>query len=711
MKITLQEDAKLLADFEVVAVGLGTMRKSDLTGAIESVSAENMKKGVVTSSEQLLQGKIAGLSIVQGSGDPTKGAQIRLRGGSSLSGENSPLVVVDGIAGVDMNTIPSADILSVDVLKDASASAIYGSRGANGVIIITTKRKDKESRSANYSGYFGVAKTTDKLELLNANQWNENRKVDFQLGDNTDWQEEVMQTAISQSHSITFSNVSKNGGFKGSVAYLNSEGVVKTSELERLGGSMSGFTNLLNDYVNVELGLSKTQDNYRDINGADADDKQRRFFMTVYQANPTWPVYNTDGSLFLHNHPDVDAANMYNPLNYLKNHYDDRTRDRYMGYLKTDIWLLKNKQKGKENEGLKATINLSHNTVDTQERRYRTIVAQDDLEARPGLRGRADRTYGNYKQEQFESYLTYDKSFNTIHRLNLMSGYSFVKETSEGFGVGVRNFDYDDFLYNSLAAAKNIYIINNNEAGTETFIPSGAEYAYSYKNQTKLASFFGRVNYSLNSKYMLTATIRADGSSKFGPKHKWGYFPSASLAWRVSQEQFMMGTEDWLDDLKLRAGYGVTGNQGGISSYSSIATYEPAATKQLETGTTDDQSVPSLVYVPTRNENEDLKWESTGQLNVGLDFSLWKNKLTGTIEGYSKKTTDLLYFYKVGTIMPVEYTLMNIGELRNTGVELSLNGTIMKTQDFSWTTNLNLAHNKNEIFRLCESEIRRWSYA
>jgi iron complex outermembrane receptor protein len=700
MSIVLKEQSIELDAIDVQGKRLGIA--AGTPGAIVALDADKLRQGVVTSSEQMLQGKVAGLSVVQGSGDPTKGAQLRLRGGSSLSGENSPLVVVDGVAGVDMNTIPSADIVSIDVLKDAASTAIYGSRAANGVIVVTTKRRDKESRSANYSGYFGFAKTANKLEVLDVDQWKENRAPNYDFGGNTDWQDEVMQTAFSQSHALSFSNISQKGGFKGTISYLDSEGVVKTSELQRLGATVSGFTNLLNDHVTIELGLSKSRDTYKDINGADdGGDNQRRFFTTVYQANPTWPIWEVE--------PDKDGKNgilfrdtneplIYNPLNYLLNHTADKTRDRFLGYLKTDIWFFRSKERNKGNEGLKGTINLSYNSTNTQERRYRSILAQDGLQDRPGMRGRADRTLGDYAQQQIEMYLDYTKTFKEIHKLNLMAGYAYVKEKSEGFGTGVRNFDYDDFLYNALGAGKNIYMPEDYDESFETFIPTGAEYSYSYKDQSQIASFFGRVNYTLKGVYIFAATMRADGSSKFGPKHKWGYFPSASFAWRISQERFMESARSkWLDDLKLRVGYGVTGNQGGIASYTSIATYIPAAQKQLEYNTTSDGTVPALVYSPARNANENLKWESTAQFNAGIDFSVLLNRLTGTLEVYNKKTTDLLYFYKVGAIMPVEYTLMNVGELQNAGVELALTGTIIETENFAWTANLNLAHNQNKF--------------
>ncbi|MDR0871885.1 MAG: TonB-dependent receptor [Prevotellaceae bacterium] len=698
LDFTLQDDAKAieLAAADVVGIGYGTMRKGDLTGAIASVNAKDMKQGVVTSSEQLLQGKVAGLNVVQGSGDPTRGAVVRLRGGTSLSGDNSPLVVVDGVAGIDMNTIPAADIVSMDVLKDASASAIYGSRAANGVIIVTTKRKDVESRSANYTGYFGVAKAANKLDLLDAGAWKNNRDDIYDYGTNTDWQEKALQTALTHSHALTFSNISKSGGFKGTISYLNSEGIVQTSELERLGATLSGFTNLWNDRLTLELGLSKNKDDYSEID-------YKSFFETMYRANPTWPVRNADGSFFK---DPTSTTDLYNPLEILQDRYSANTRDRFMGYLKADVYILRNKEKGKENEGLKGTVNLSYNSTDTQSRFYLPIVAQRQS-ASDGMKGSATRSQGIYTQKQIEAYLNYDKTFESIHKLNVMAGYSYGLEGGEGFGVGVYHFDYDEFLYNALDAAKNLVKVGENE-----YQMSGAQYSYSYKDESKLASFFGRANYSFMSRYMLTATLRADGSSKFGKNHKWGYFPSASLAWRISDEAFMANTREWLDNLKLRLGYGITGNQGGISSYSSVATYKPAdgnGENRLEgcsecEENENNSGIPIRAFEKTRNANEDLKWESTAQFNAGLDFEILKKRLSGTIEVYHKKTNDLLYFYYIGATSPVHYTLMNVGNLENTGIEFSLNGTILTTKDFSWTANLNLAHNKNKVTKLSDAK-------
>ncbi|MBE6312969.1 MAG: TonB-dependent receptor [Bacteroidales bacterium] len=674
MKVTLQEDVTELATVEVVGVGYGTMRKSDLTGAIESVSAGDMKQGVVTSSEQLLQGKIAGLSVVQGSGDPAAGAVMRLRGGSSLSGNNAPLVVVDGVADVDMNTVQSSDIVSIDVLKDASASAIYGSRGANGVIIITTNRANKNNVSAQYNGYVGVATPTSqgKLDLLDAKQWREQKPMEEDLGADTDWQDEIMHNAVSQSHALTFNASNDKSGVKGSVSYLNSQGIVRTSELKRLGASLTGWTTLVDDRLRFEVGLNKNKDDYTDFMGDGAAIKYKTVFQSAYTANPTQPVYDENGNFS--EFPGRSSGEQTNPLSLLEDNDSHVTKERFMGYFKTDLDIIKNE--------LKATLNLSYKSTSNHDRFYTPSYSQATQSMNNGL---AIRNYGNNDEKQLEFYLNYDKTFNSTHKLNVMAGYSYSKAGYEGFGLGASQFVLDDFGYNCIdASAKTNYI-------------------WSSKTDNTLVSFFGRVNYSYAGKYMLTATVRGDGSSKFGANNKWGCFPSGSLAWRITDEQFMQNSSNWLDNLKLRAGYGITGNQGGISPYTSLVTYKPKGNGVVEVN---DEGREVAQLELTRAYNPDLRWETTGQFNVGLDFSLF-NKLSGTIEYYDKRTWDLLYYYKIETTCSlIPYQLLNVGNMKNNGIEVTLNYNIFNKENFSWDVNFNIAHNHNEVTKLTSDRFK-----
>lgn len=662
MKIVLSEDAIALQEAVVVSIGYGTMRKSDLTGAIASVNQEDMKQGIVTSAEQLLQGKVAGLSVVQGSGDPAVGASVRLRGGTSLSAGNAPLVVIDGIPGVDMNTVQPSEILSIDVLKDASASAIYGSRGANGVIIVTTTRAASgvEKRSIEYNGFVAIGTVAKNMDLLSANQWrgyvrdnNVTNAIDY--GANTDWQKELQRTAITQSHNLFFSSTNPNSGYSASVSYLDSEGVIDHSNLERLAGSIAAHQYGLDKHLKLEMGLTTSFDKWNPID--------TRIFERAANLNPTVPVRDQNG-----NYTSIGGTNTENPVELNNNRFADDSRHRLLGYGKIEVNLI---------EGLKVTSNVSYEYNSSQRRFYLPTYAAMEGQAE---KGRGERTLADYKTLQLETFVNYDTQFNTNHKLNVLGGYSYLNNMYEGFGSTRRGFDTDEFLYNNLAA--------------------GADYragdVYSYKGESSLVSFFGRVNYNYLGKYMATATLRQDGSSRFGKNHKWGLFPSASLAWRVSDEAFMEGASNWLDNLKLRLGYGVTGNQEGIGEYKSLSLLGANGASYYDptTGTWKKS------YAPIQNVNPDLKWESTTQYNIGVDFGLFR-RINATVELYYKKTNDLLWTYPVPQPPNLVGTMLaNVGTLSNKGIELSLNGNIMKGKDFSWDANFNISYNKQNIDKL-----------
>jgi TonB-linked SusC/RagA family outer membrane protein len=611
--IILEEDLVALEEAVVVAIGYGTMRKSDLTGAIASVSADDFKKGVVSSSEQLLQGKIAGLTVIQGSGD----------------------------------------------LKDASAAAIYGSRGANGVIIVTTNRSGK-GKSAEYSAYVAIGTVANHLDLLSANQWRqyvrENEVVAaVDYGADTDWQKEIEQTSISHSHTLSFSNGDENGGFRISLNYLNNEGVIRNSHLDRLGGSITANQYVLNNRLKIEGGIHSNFDKWSPID--------TRIFERTYNVSPVIPVRDENGEFTA-----IAGTRYENPVEINTNRYADNSRHRFLGYGKAELDIFK---------GLKGVANVSYEYNSAQSQLYKPTYAVMEGQADKGY---GQKTLGDYTTMQLETYLTYSLNFMTDHKFSLMGGYSYLDNTYNGFGAERRGFDTDLFLYNNLA--------------------SGQDYrtgdVYSYKGNAKLISFFARANYNFKGRYMLTATIRRDGSSRFGANNKWGMFPSASAAWRISNESFMEALTPWLNNLKLRVGYGVTGNQDGIGEYKSLSILGAGGASYYDAVSgTWKQS-----YGPTQNPNPDLKWESTSQVNIGLDFSVF-SRINGTLELYQKETSDLLYTYAVpqppylvGTI------LANVGDLSNKGVELTLNANLLKTKDFTWDMNLALSHNKQKIEKL-----------
>ena len=551
LNIVMEQDAKTLDEVTVVGVGYGKMRKSDLTGAIASVNSKDMKQGVITSTEQLLQGKVAGLSIVQSSGAVESGASIRLRGGTSLSASNGPLVVVDGIPGVDINSVQPSEIVSMDILKDASAAAIYGSRGANGVIIITTNRQgsDTEVNTIQYNGYVAIASAAKTLDLLSANQWRSYVRSTGNMnaldyGADTDWQKELMRTAISHSHNINFSSSKKSHGYRASFTYNNNEGVIKRNNMNRVAGSLSAYQTGMNGRLRLDEGINANFDSWHPIDN--------RIFERMTNLQPTFPVFNQNGS-----YAQLNGTNTENPVELNNNRIEDRKRHRFLGYLKAELSIV---------EGLTATMNTSYESNSVKSGLYKPTYARMEGQSEHGW---GQRLYDDYTNKQLELYLTYDKKFADIHHLNLMGGYSYLDNTYEGFGSTRSGFDSDAFGYNNLAA--------------------GTDYrqgdVYSYKGESKLISFFGRINYSLMDRYMVTATLRRDGSSRFGNNHKWGVFPSVSLAWRISEEPFMASTHEWLDNLKLRAGFGVTGNQNGIGEYKSLAILSPSGAAYFD-GTT-----------------------------------------------------------------------------------------------------------------------------
>ena len=666
LKVVMEEDAKTLDEVTIVGVGYGKMRKSDLTGAIASVNSKDMKQGVITSTEQLLQGKVAGLSIVQSSGAVESGASIRLRGGTSLSASNGPLVVVDGIPGVDINSVQPSEIVSMDILKDASAAAIYGSRGANGVIIITTNRQgsDTEVNTIQYNGYVALASAAKTLDLLSANQWRSYVRstgnmsaLDF--GASTDWQKELMRTAVSHGHNINFSSSKKNHGYRASFTYNNNEGVIKNNTMNRLAGSLSAYQTGMNGRLRLDEGINTNFDSWHPVDN--------RIFERMTNLQPTFPVYNQDGS-----YAQFNGTNTENPVELNNNRTEDRKRHRFLGYLKAELSLL---------EGLVATVNTSYEFNSVKSGLYKPTYARMEGQSEHGW---GQRIYDDYTNKQLELYLTYDKKFADIHHLNLMGGYSYLDNTYEGFSSTRSGFDSDAFGYNNLGAGTDH---RQGDVG-------------SYKGESKLISFFGRVNYSLMDRYMLTATLRNDGSSRFGQHHKWGVFPSLSLAWRISEEPFMASTREWLDNLKLRAGFGVTGNQNGIGEYKSLSILSAAGSAYYDgtTGTWKNS------YTQIQNPNPDLKWESTAQWNLGVDFSLY-NRLNGTLELYYKKTSDLLWTYPVPQPPYLVGTMLaNVGDLVNKGFELTLGYKAVRTKDWTLDANLSLAYNHQEITKLSNDQ-------
>lgn len=657
MNIIMEADEISLSGVSVVGVGYGTMRKTDLTGAITSVAAENFRKGVVTSNEQLLQGRVAGLTVIQGGGNPVNGSSMRLRGGTSLSASNGPLVVIDGIPGADINSVQSGDILSIDVLKDASATAIYGSRGANGVIIITTNR-EKTGKSMEYNTSFAIGKVANNLDLLSANQWREyvrtnniTSAVDY--GGNTDWQKELERNSYTQTHSLAFSSGTKNSGFKASFNYINSEGIIKKSYLNRMGVGLSGYQYGLADRLKLEFSLNASTDKWSNIDYS--------IFQRAYNLNPTIPVTQNG------KYTQIGGTNNNNPVEILENRNDENSRKRILGYGKAELKLV---------EGLKAIANVSYEFNSSNGSYYLPSYSFNGVTDK----GYGRRNVADYYTVQLESYLNYDTKIADFAKLNVVGGYSYLDNLYSGFGSERRGFDTDVFEFDNLGAGQDY------RAGD----------VYSYKGEAKLISFFGRINLNAKEKYLLTATLRQDGSSRFGTNNKWGLFPSVSAGWRISEEAFMEGAKGWLSYLKIRAGYGVTGNQDGIGEYKSLFLLGAGGASYFDAVSgTWKQS-----YGAVQNPNPDLRWESTAQMNLGVDFILFEI-LNGTVELYQKETSNLLYTYNVPQPPYLYGTMLaNVGNLTNKGVEVTLNSTFIRRKDFNAAASLTFASNRQTVDKL-----------
>ena len=663
MKVTLEEDNKVLN--EVVVVGYGTMRRKDVTSSITTVKAEDLNRGVFTDPGQMLQGKVPGL-VISSTADPNGGATITLRGASTLrSGAMSPYYVIDGIPGVDPSTVAPDDIESIDVLRDATATAIYGSKAANGVIIITTKKGAEEKINVSYNGYVAIDNILKKYDVASAADLRDyatkNGVALKDGGANTNWQDEVLRTAISHNHNVSISGGNGRTSYMVSGNLMKRQGVIKETGMDRFNVRSLISTKLLKDRLSISMGLNSM---YGKHFGVPTGDKGASVLDAMNYFSPTNPIKNADGSW-----STGAGSKNYNPLALM---YEDTSetiwkRNQFVG--KATLEILK---------GLLWNVNYSWSNYQSTYSGYNTRNSQ--IEGIGNKNGQASRnTYFGHEQT-FETYLNYGFTAGK-HKIDLMAGYSWEqKKNNDGFGLTVEGYYNDDLTWYNMSYAQTIL-------GVQNSVSSG------YVENVKNISFYGRVNYSFDGRYMLQATIRRDGSSVFGKNNRWGTFPSISGAWNITEEAFMKN-QNLFSNLKLRAGYGVSGNAMGFDVYSSYVTYGA-------TGTFVYDGKTYRTYGATKNANPDLKWETTSMLNVGLDFGFLKNRINGTIEVYHKKTKDLIWGYPVPTTQYV-YGWMdaNVGEMTNKGIEFTINIDAIRTKDFNWMTTLNLSHNKNTVDKM-----------
>ncbi|WP_266363753.1 SusC/RagA family TonB-linked outer membrane protein [Tellurirhabdus rosea] len=670
LNVVLEDDAKSLQ--EVVVIGYGSQRRQDLTGSIATVSAKDFQQGQITNPEQLVAGKIAGVQITPGSGAPGSGSQIRIRGGSSLNANNDPLIVIDGVpldntgvsgASNPLSFINPNDIETFTVLKDASATAIYGSRASNGVILITTKKGALGNKiSVNASSIFTVSQKIKNLDVLSAQQFTDVVKAQPNaatlsplLGTvNTNWQDAIFQTALSTDNNVSVSGALGILPYRISYGYLNQNGILKTSNLERNSASLNLTPRFLNNHLKVDLSLKGTILKNRFA--------EEGAIGSAVAFNPTLPIYSGNDAYggyyeILDNAGKPNNLAPRNPLALLELNDNRSTARRSIGNIQLDY-------KFHFLPELRANLNAGFDVSSSEGFRFRPAFAASVFNQK------GERT--QYSQEKtnktLEFYLNYVKDLSAIRsRLDVTAGYS-----------------YQDFLRSQPA-----YPVLNAEGAQVT--PAGVP----FKTQNTLVSFFGRANYTFNNKYLLTLTLRQDGSSRFNPDNRWGTFPSAAFAWKIKEENFLKGVSV-LSDLKLRLGYGITGQQDVGQDFPYLARYTPGEqTAQYLFG---NRYV--LTYRP-EGYDANIKWEETTTYNAGIDYGILGGRISGTLDYYYKETRDLL------SVIPVaagsnftNQILTNVGNIRNSGIEFGINTTPVQREDFSLDVNFNLTYNKNEITNL-----------
>ena len=680
---------------EVVVVGYGEQKRLELTSAIASVNSEVLRQQN-TSVESALQGAVAGLNVITTSGQPGALSNIRIRGGNSITGGNEPLYVIDGqivyndaastqtdASGSDAQLDPlaflnPADIESIEVLKDVSATAIYGTRGANGVIIITTKKGSHGRNTINYTGTFSWSSAAKKLDFLNAQQftalYNELNPANPLPAPtaNYDWQDAALRTAFTNEHQISFTGGDEISRYAISGGYKGQQGIIIGTDLKRYTGRINYERRILNNLL-VGLNASGAYNSLAGLRNVDHGNNGQtakwaaNSWMSALITPPTQSVYNSDGSYNYSKTPisqDVFVRDgevvVGNPISDLNNIQTNTTNSRVIANAFAE-WEVLGHLKLKANVG----VDLSN----TKENNYSPSYTTTGLEYNGVASVGGNKT--NVWQAEFTA--TYDNTFKR-HHVNVLGGYTAQRTDREGFATTVRNFANDVTGYNNLSA------------GSDLYRSTSAAYI------STLQSVLGRVNYSFDSRYNASLTLRADGSSRFARNHKWGWFPSLGLSWNIDRERWLHLGKD-VDFVQLRASVGVVGNQE-IGDYQFGANVSPNTTPFIYNGE------ETVAYNITNMANPNLKWEKTASYNIGISAGFLHNRLTVTFDTYYKKTSDLLLQVPVEGVTGYATALRNVGSVTNKGVELEISGVLLDSKDWSWNVNGNIAHNKNEITSL-----------
>lgn len=652
---------------DVVVVGYGTARRKDVTGAVSSISAKDFNQGIVTTPMDQVQGKVAGLVITKPDGDPNSNPVIRLRGQTSLLGTQTPLLVVDGIILDNyevLSSIPSADIVSFDFLKDASASSIYGSRGANGVIIITTKRGKSGSFTVDYNGYGTVSKDAKYYKLLNRNEYLAEAQKLFgdsvaqavDQGGNTDWQRAITRTGYAQSHNLGLSGGTGGFTYHGSVNYTDQQGIVINTGRQQLGLRLSMEQKALDNKLDIQLNILNSETKHENINA--------NIFYWAYNISPTVPLMKNGVDNPIYNY------NYVNPVWVQNNELWQNTDNLRQESIVANYDLFKGVKIG-------ATGNIS---------RYSNLY-DFYLPQIPGSNGgiltQGIKQLQNTNSDKGDLHINYNGTF----------GKSNITAT----GVYEYNYYEDD----NFSASGQGYLIDNLQNNSLGSGISSYNAISSYKEEYKLISFLARVTYNYDNKYYLTGSLRRDGSSKFGSNNRWGYFPSGSAAWRLSQEQFLKDVS-WIDELKLSVGYGVTGNSDPIGAYNTVLLLNGSSHSYDPTSSINPYPVG---YSASQNPNPDLRWEKKVGSNVALEYSLLKSRVSGSFNVFNTKTENMLYNYGVQT--PPNFIgsiLANVGSMTNKGVEFAINVDVIREKDVTWTIGGQISTVRTKVTSLSGTE-------
>jgi TonB-linked SusC/RagA family outer membrane protein len=680
-----QIDVVMLADVsqlgEVVVVGYGTQLKSDVTGSVASVSSKEISERPVTSMAQALQGRAAGVQVSQTSNAPGGGVSIRIRGGNSIQGGNEPLYVVDGYPLINENgsSINPNDIESIDILKDASATAIYGSRGANGVVIITTKRGKSGRNNIQFETYYSVQQVRKKLDMLDAKQLatlinegidNINQdnvgKPGFPkppaytqeaidtMGKGTNWQDQIFRKAPQKNYQLTLTGGDDKNQYSISGNYFDQKGIIVNTDYSRASLRLNLDRKLSSKFkIGNSISFMRTKSHAVNTDGDGGAGAGVVYGSLIF--SPTVPVFNADGTYTIDNRPG--AIKISNPLALAKLTTNETTVNRLLGNVSGEYEIV---------EGLKFKVMAGANISSNKNGSYtpRTVYAG------VGSNGSASVYNSQFAEWLNENTLTYNKAIDN-HKITALLGYTIQQATFEDFRANAQNFANDILTYKNLGAAQQ----------TNPGASSSSKWG--------LRSYIARVNYDYSGRYLVTLTSRVDGSSRFGKGNKNAFFPSGSVAWRISKEKFMENVAA-VSDLKIRASYGITGNQE-INQYQSLSA--------LGTANYNFNNSLSIGYAPTRIANPNLKWETTAQTDIGIDIGLFTNRILITADYYKKKTSDLLYNVPLPISSGYTTSLQNIGKVQNTGYELGVS-TVNVDRAFKWNTNFNISWNRNKILDL-----------